>query len=371
MPSSAFASSLESLAGAAIGVPNGLDAVKALDDGELVGAADRLAEIRTIIDASLALIAGEVSYRSRRELGHGGLAQRSGYRTPQALLQHHTGSTAREAIALVNIGEIVHDASTPPPVPVDLSLPVDPQAPPPWTGPREPWLVPVGDAVRAGELSVEAARAIRSGLGVPDVGIGAPGHVAGDAAPAGVAGTNCGVTVADLARAVTILLAEAPSSNADQLLRRARDIRDDLDEAGIAAREQILHTRRSFRRILQPSGLYRYIIDPDLESAAFFNDVYDKATSPRRGGSPLRDRVGPRVGRRHQRRQPYPRAVRARCDHRVAPRRHHCRLDQPEQSHHQAGHRVPAAGRPRPDHRPYPRGCGCGCGCGRRCGNGG
>ena len=38
------------------------------------------------------------------------------------------------------------------------------------------------------------------------------------------------------------------------------------------------------RRTRRPKGLSRYIIDPDIESAAFRDGVYDTLTSPRRGG---------------------------------------------------------------------------------------
>ncbi|MDQ1583138.1 MAG: hypothetical protein QOF36_1192, partial [Microbacteriaceae bacterium] len=100
---------------------------------------------------------------------------------------------------------------------------------------------------------------------------------------AGVTGVT-GVTSDDLAAAASILVAEAATLNADRLFKRARELRDELDAAGIADRERAIYNERCVRRVRRPNGLSRYIIDPDLESAAFWDDVYDTLTSPRRGG---------------------------------------------------------------------------------------
>lgn len=80
-----------------------------------------------------------------------------------------------------------------------------------------------------------------------------------------------------------VLLAEAQRLHVDALLLRARQLRDELDVAGVAQREQKLRDERSIRRYRRPNGLSRYVIDPDIETAAFLDDLYDHATSPRRG----------------------------------------------------------------------------------------
>ncbi|MCY7326411.1 MAG: HNH endonuclease [Microbacteriaceae bacterium] len=236
-----------------------------LTDDQLLDAQRELAEIRRLVDSCASLVAGEISERSRRDLGYKGLAQRLGFRTPEALVQHTTGSTAREASTLVRVGTFVHDALSnpisPDGTPADESLP----------GPQERWLVAVAAAVASGALSLDAANAIRTGLGVP---------LLADSAGA----SEVGVSADALADAASTLLSESPTLNADQLLRRARQLRDELDEAGIALREQAIRDARSVRRVRRSNGLSRYIIDPDLESAAFWDDVYDKLTSPRRGG---------------------------------------------------------------------------------------
>ena len=261
----AFSESLATARAAAAHLGAAIPTMVSLADDELLDAQRVLAEIRRSVDSCASLVAGEIGERSRRDLGYAGLAQRLGFRTPEALVQHTTGSTAREASTLVRVGTFVHDA---------LSNPISPDGTPPdevLPGPQEPWLVGVATAVASGELSLDAANAIRTGLGVPLL-VGAAGD------------SQAGVSADALADAAGILLNESPTLNADQLLRRARQLRDELDEAGIALREQAIRDARSVRRVRRSNGLSRYIIDPDLESAAFWDDVYDKLTSPRRGG---------------------------------------------------------------------------------------
>jgi hypothetical protein len=175
---------------------------------------------------------------------------------------------------------------------------------------REPWLSAVGAAVADGWLTVDAARAIRSGLGEPDSsepGSGEPGNGEPKNGGPGADGSEVdtpdgggsGVTLEALEVAVRELLDAAREDhasesdgdgssrrglNADELYRLAQEKRDELDEAGIAEREQLLYSQRSLRRSTRPNGLSRYTLDPDLEMSAWLDDVYDKLTSPRRGG---------------------------------------------------------------------------------------
>ncbi|MES2093643.1 MAG: DUF222 domain-containing protein [Actinomycetota bacterium] len=243
-----FTESLVAIRSAACALP-ATGAVQALVDDHLLGAQRILAEARRALEASASAVAGEIAHRSRRELGHHGLAQRLGFRTPEKLVQHTTGSTARDASALVAVGTLVHDA--------DAVLNSDGQL----DDLPEPWLLAVGSAVASGALAVDAARAICTGLGSP----------------------QALVTVGVLTAAVHALLAEAPALNADGLLTRARQLRDDLDVAGVAQREQQLRDERSIRRVRRANGLSRYIVDPDVEAAAFWDDLYDRVTAPRRG----------------------------------------------------------------------------------------
>ncbi len=220
----------------------------ALSDLDLLRIQRELSDLARGLGANAAIVAGEISHRSRRELGYAGLAQREGFRTPEALIRHETGSTARNAAALVQAGTMARDSGA-----VEA------------LSSAEPWFRKVGAAVAAGSLSVDAARAIR-------IGLGAPSERAGS------------VTPGDLASAAQLLVIEAARLDADELLRCARRPRDELDEAGIADRERAAFEERSVRRTRRPNGLSWYIIDPDIESAAFWDDVYDSLTSPRPGG---------------------------------------------------------------------------------------
>ena len=237
-----FTAALAAVRSAAMTLPSSVAAVQPLSDGRLLSLQTQLADARRLLDAASSLVAGEIGFRSRPELGYDGLAQRSGFRTAEKLVQHTTQSTARDAVGLVSVGTLVHEA-----VAVDPAL---------------PWLVAVGTAVSAGALSVAAAQAIRDGVGAPSEA----------------------VTTQQLGAIVELLIIESGELHAGDLLKRARQLRDDLDAAGVADRERQIHLERSFRRVTRPNGLSRYIIDPDLESAAYWDELYDTLTSPRRGG---------------------------------------------------------------------------------------
>jgi hypothetical protein len=241
-----FTASLDAVVSSAAALPRDVALIRPLADDQLLAAQRRLAEARRSLDAASAVFAGEIAHRSRRELGYDGLAQRSGFRTPEALVQHTTGSTSRDASTLVQVGSIVLDTA---PTGGGSSA-------------REPWLGSVGTAVAAGELSVDAARSIRSGLGEPTEGVSAEG----------------------LTTAVETLLHESHHIHADRLLARARELRDELDADGIADRERQIFDERSIRRVKRPNGMSRYIVDTDIESGAYWDDLYDIITAPRRGG---------------------------------------------------------------------------------------
>lgn len=263
MPTSAaiFTIALDAVDAAVAAVPSSLSEVKALDDDALLAIQRRIAVSRRALDACASLVAGEVAFRSRPDLGLQGLAQKNGFSSPQKLVQSTTGSTGRDASTLVTVGAMVHEARA-----EELADPTTGEVPAEYQV-AEPWLAAVGAAVVTGELSVDAARAIRSGLGDPSI----------DAA-------GLGVTAEDLAGAAIRLLAEAGRLNADKMYAFARQLRDELDASGIATRERLIHEQRALRRSLRPNGLPRYTIDPDIETAAYLDDLYDALTSPRRHG---------------------------------------------------------------------------------------
>ena len=240
---------LAALQTAAQSVPTDVAVFTQLSDDELLAVQRTLAQVRRAVDTASAAVdtasaiaAGEIARRSDPALGHAGLAQRTGYRTPEKLVQHETESTARDATTLVKAGTVVLDAQQPSPS-------------------GAVWMREVGEAVAAGRLSVAGSMSIQAGLGKP----------------------GPGVTAEQLTAAVSTLLA-LPPLDPDALFKRARELRDDLDEAGIVERERAIYEQRSVRRVKRANGLNRYIIDADLEGTAFLDSLHDTITSPRRGG---------------------------------------------------------------------------------------
>lgn len=213
-----------------------------LADAELLELSTLSAAIQRLSNTHAALIAGDIARRSSHELGHDGLARRSGYRTPEEMVRVTTGSTAPEAINAVRVGSLVHDAAA--------------------ATPQEPWMQPVANALTDGNLSVSGARAIRVGLGDPTGDITAP----------------------LLADAAARLCEEATALDADRLARRARELRDELDEAGIADREAARREQRSLRFVKLSDGMSLLTWRLDPESAAAVGELYNRATSPRLGG---------------------------------------------------------------------------------------
>lgn len=208
-----------------------------LSDADLTATLRALGELRHRVDAVVSSLAAEVAHRSRREHGLEGLAAREGAATPEKLVQRLTGLSRGEAGALVRVGTL-------------------------QTVDAAPWLTRVGTGVTAGELSIAQADVIASGLGAPSA------DVASD----------------DLADAAAALLTEAPDLTVERLAARAREVRDDLDAAGVTDRERELRSRRYLTLTPQTDGMTRVAGLLDPESAAIVGAAFDAATSPRRGG---------------------------------------------------------------------------------------
>jgi hypothetical protein len=125
-----------------------------------------------------------------------------------------------------------------------------------------PWHAPIGRALHQGRLTVDKAESLRKGLGDLDQAI----------------------TPEKLAAALTALLAEAETLNADQLYKRARRVRDLLDVAGIQAREKAAYDERYLRIWKDRDGRVRMNALYAPEDGAYILSAYDALTSPRRGG---------------------------------------------------------------------------------------
>ncbi|CAN5181534.1 HNH endonuclease signature motif containing protein [soil metagenome] len=237
---------LDTITAATRGLPDVEDsrsAVAGLADADLVELQRSLSQLRWATDALLGLTAGEVKGRSSREHGYSGLAQTQGFRSAEEFVQAVTGSTRTEAAKLVRVGVGLVDAAP------------------------DEWHSPLGVALSAGSLSIDAADAIRRGLGEPDEAVGP----------------------SDLTRAVHQLIAAALTLNADQLYKRARDLRDEIDERGIADREKARHDQRYVRVHRRPDGMIggSFLLGP--EDGELVLGAFDHLLSPRRGGPRFTD----------------------------------------------------------------------------------
>jgi hypothetical protein len=245
-------------------IDDGAAAYAALSDAELLDSQAQLGRIRRHYETHAAWAAGEIARRSSQELGFAGLAQRNGFVTPVDLIQSATGGTRAEAVKLVRVGTLLNQTEA-----AEDVRESDPGSP--FT--ELPWLSVIAGAIRAGTLSVDAAEAIQKGLGDIDPGVPAE----------------------KLAAAADFLLIEAATLNVDQLLRRARRLRDQLDAEGIARREKTQHDARSFRIWRQLDGMYRVSALLAPEDGRLVELIVDGATSPRRGGPRF---VDPRTQKR-------------------------------------------------------------------------
>jgi hypothetical protein len=203
---------------------------------ELMDAIERWGGHVRHAESVIAALAAEVDRRSSRDAGYDGLAASTGARAPEALVSKLTGKTVRDARDLVTVGRMV-DA---PPV----------------------WLTDVAAGVTSGEVSVGAAAAIMTGLGQPTPSLGAD----------------------DLLDAAQTLVAEAATLPPEKVAKRARELRDELDAAGIADREQVLREKRFLRLTPRSDGMTSIFGLLDPESAALVTDAIDCVTAPRRNG---------------------------------------------------------------------------------------
>jgi hypothetical protein len=213
-----------------------LSGVARASDAELERLLGVVAAAKRRVDACAATLAGEVERRSDRELGYSGLAQRAGDRTSDGFVARVTGASGREARELVAVGKLL-------------------DAPPPW-------LSDVADAVASGEVSVGAAAAISTGLGEPSASVAAD----------------------DLLDAADRILVETAGLPPEKVARRAREVRDELDAAGVADREALLRSKRFLRLTPQADGMTRIFGMLDPVQAALVTDAIDCVTAPRRGG---------------------------------------------------------------------------------------
>jgi len=248
----------------------------ALPDAAVLTGQRDLARLRNLVETRAVWLAKTLAHRSRPELGQKGLAAQQGFISPDALIQKVTGATKSDARKLVDVGRMLAHTEAAEAAAAEATAAAEEEAGrrPLDEGedaggedgggePAEvPWYAPISHAITDGTLSVAAAHAIRTGLGDIDAVVTGPA----------------------LADAVQTLLAEARTMNVDNLVKRSRRMRDSLDEAGIAVREQKAWDDRYLRIWTLPTGqvCINGMFPP--EQGEFIVSTFDSLTSPRRGG---------------------------------------------------------------------------------------
>ncbi|WP_159085085.1 HNH endonuclease signature motif containing protein [Planctomonas deserti] len=227
--------------------------VATLPKQELLDALQAISDARHCCDTITAAIAAELSRRSEPDLGSAGLAQQEGYRTPQAMVEAITGTTKGGAVSIVEVGKMLAETAA-----VETLQREHPELPTPPT----PWHAPIAHAVTDGRISIAQADAIRTGLGLPS-----------DSVPP-----------ESLSEAAVELLEDATTLTAGQLHRRARQLRDDLDDTEVADREKAQLDQQHLKAWKRPDGMVegKFLYAP--EPGAFLLSVLDELTNPRRGG---------------------------------------------------------------------------------------
>jgi len=249
----------------------------ALSDTELLAGQRELARLGRLVETRQAWMAKALAHRSRPELGQQGLAAQQGFLSPDELIQTMTGSTRKDAQKLVGVGRMLADTEAADAAaaaeqarrlldeidgPDDQDADVQPDLLDGLDPAALPWFAQISRATATGVLSVTAAHAIRIGLGDVDAV----------------------VTAEKLAGAAHALLAEAPAMGVDELLKRARRMRDRLDEAGITVREQQAWDARYLKVWKIDTGqVHVHGLFPP-EQGQYILDLYDSLTGPRRGG---------------------------------------------------------------------------------------
>jgi hypothetical protein len=196
-------------------------AIESLDDASVLAGMTLVREHQQHLQTYQLWLAAAISRRSDHEFGDGGLARRNGSATPRDLIQQLTGASLIDAAKLANLGAMAVAAEDAAENPGGNAGADD--------GNLETGTALLVSAMTAGELSLDAADAIRRGLGRADAA----------------------VTDEQLREAAIELVARAGLVPPEALSRLARQARNDLDlaavERGQKHRADLRYVRR-FRR---------------------------------------------------------------------------------------------------------------------------
>ena len=259
-------------------------AVAGLSDDEVLRLAEHAAQARQLLEQVSLATSAAINARSTRDLGHAGLAQSRGFRTPGALVQQVAGVSRGVAMQQIRVGEALLEAET-----AGARLSADGAAVSAGEDGAavqaqpldRPWHAPLGQALVEGTLSSAQHDAIARGLGEPPTG--------GETHSAGIEGSASEQPLSSAAIEAWSLAAERLVSLAaevpvEELAKQARQVRDLLDPEGGRSRFMARYEARSFRFWTDQDGLThgRFVFDD--ESAEWVRTIIDTALRPRRGG---------------------------------------------------------------------------------------
>jgi Domain of unknown function (DUF222) len=230
---------------------------RALDETSLLTLNALNSQAARLNQIHAALIAGEIARRSVPELGSQGLAQRAGHRTAEQFVKVTTGSSGRQATTAVRtgvlLGEIADEGT------LDLTTGE-------VSAPTRPWLRSVSAALKAGEISVEAADTISFWLGTPNSAVSAE---------------QLGGLATELCDAARVRPDGTAGLDVDHLVKLARMRREEVDLESVRLREDEQYEARGMKLIELASGAGRLIMELDPENLILAKQVFHRAVSPK------------------------------------------------------------------------------------------
>jgi hypothetical protein len=234
--------------------------IAALDDASVVGGLAIVRDHRRNLQAYEVLLSAEVAKRSSHDFGNDGLARRNGSATPAIFIQSITGTSIDEATRLARLGSMVVDAQREAERVAAAASESGEATDATATSSLE--TAPLATAAVSGAVSVDAAEAIRKGLGRPD-----------DA-----------VTLDHLRVAEAELLVQAHKISPEALLKLARIARNALDLEAVAAgqkRRADLRYVRIWKRDGMSGGSWAL---PDEDGGADIHTALRMFLASRTGG---------------------------------------------------------------------------------------
>ena len=196
-----------------------------LDDAALKDGLRLVSELERELAPYRLWMAAAIARRSDHALGNSGLARQSGFATPAVFIQSLTGTSLDEATKLARLGELVVDAESTPPADDH--------------GNGGSGSTAIATAALSGGISVDAADAIRRGLGAPDDAVTAE-QLREEAEKL--------IAHANIPRILGIVTPEA-------LLKMARQARARIDSDAVERGQKERADRRSVK-IWEDDGMY-------------------------------------------------------------------------------------------------------------------